>query len=346
MNGTSICITTMDRGNELKQTLDCIQMFAVAPYEIIIVDNNSTEPEALNVLKSAESFAMVIRNDSNLGLSIATNQGFEQGRYEYLIHMDNDCLVRVHGWNQKIVEYFNDPEIGMIVPSQSPISIRHRHHQELLWALGMCWAIRKDLFEDIGGYDPQLLHQNECDMALRVRMAGYHLAGIPDFQATHNDPGGPRSDMSLAREHLGCVQFRDKWTSYFRGRDWNYGTDPIYLMQHWPPDQDFLRRFGEQEGIDLNPSPDEMPSSNEADAGWHRNGWVRFDQLDGKQKINIKGTDYLIFRELRNDYCHWEHRHNPGAYLRDRNQAIARWFELTGELYEGYKWPHNLLRPY
>jgi len=176
-------------------------------------------------------------------------------------------------------------------------------------------------------------------MGLRVRMAGYHVAGITDFGAIHNDPGGPRSALSIGRERIGCVQFRDKWASYFKGHDWNYGTDPIYLMQHWPPDEEFMRRWALQEGVNLNPAPELIGT----DATTY---WDQLDVFSAQQILQISGGRYLIHRTLRNDYMHWEHQHNPGAYQRDRDSIIQEWFNLTGELYAGYKCFNNPLRPY
>jgi GT2 family glycosyltransferase len=337
VNGTSISILAMNRPAILKETVESVLKYATQPYEVIIVDNGSTDQETISFLKSIEDRATVIFNDKNLGLSVGTNQGFEASKYDTLIHLDDDCVIRAPAWNAIMSSYFSREEIGMVLPGVYNEAIKQDGYMELKWGLGMCYALRKSLFEEIGGYDPQLYHQNECDMALRVRMSGKKVAGITDFNAIHNDPGGPRSDISLAREHIGCVQFRDKWASYFKGMDWNYGTDPIYLMQHWPPDEEFMRRWALQEGVNINPAPDLIGT----DATSY---WDQLDAFSGHQILTISGNRYLIHRTLRNDYMHWEHQHNPGAYARDRQTAIDKWHALTGELYTGYKWKNNPLK--
>jgi glycosyltransferase involved in cell wall biosynthesis len=356
MEGTSISVLAMNRPHTLMRTINAILTHATEPYEVILVDNGSTDDLSLEYLDGLKdnSKITVIRNEKNFGLSIGTNQGFEASKYDTLIHLDDDCLIIHHGWNQIMRSYLLRDEIGMVIPGTCGLEIRHDDYVELTWALGMCWGITKELFDDIGGYDPQLMHQNECDMALRVRIAGYRLAGIADFKARHNDPGGSRSDISLAREHLGCVQFRDKWASYFRGRDWNYGTMPIYLMQHWPPDQEFMRRWALQNGVELNPPPDGQPQiptaeQLESQKDWtepDRELWKKYDHLAWQQYITVAGNNYLIYRELRHNYCHWEHQQHTDGYTIDRNKAIDRWEELTGERYTGYRWKSNILRPY
>lgn len=337
MIGTSISVLAMNRPEILKQTIEAIKNYAQEPYEIIVVDNGSTDQSTIDYLDSISSFAKVIRNDVNKGLSIGTNQGFDASSFDCLIHLDDDCLIRTHGWNQIMRSYFSKPKIGMVVPGIYNEAIRNDGYFELKWGLGMCYAISKDMYDFIGGYDPQLYHQNECDMGLRVRMSGHHVAGITDFQAIHNDPGGPRSAISLGRERIGCVQFRDKWASYFKGLDWNYGTDPIYLMQHWPPDEEFMRRWALQQGVNINPAPDLIGT----DATSY---WDQLDAFSARQILEISGGRYLIHRTLRNDYTHWEHQHNPGAYQRDRDSIIQDWYDLTGEMYTGYKWKYNPIK--
>lgn len=342
MSGISIAVVTMNKPRVLQQTLQALLENTFGTHEIIIVDNGSTDQEQLKVLEWAESFAKVVRNASNLGLSTATNQGLELGQYETLVHMDDDCVVRTRGWDTIMSEYFsNYPKIGMLVPMASGEYLQEDGYQQIRWGLGMFWGIRKSLFDTIGGYDPQLVHQNECDMALRVRMSGYHVAQTTRFGVFHNDPGGPKSDVAAAREHIGCVQFRDKWCSYFRGPEWNYGTQPLYLMQHWPPDQEWYRRYALQHGLNLNPLPEEFERGEN-----NQGNWEMLDTLADRQKVMINGQWYLVWRSLQNDYAHWEWQYNPDGYINDRAFAIQRWAELTGETYDGYKWPDQLLRPY
>ncbi len=350
MEGTSLCIVTMDRADKLSQQIGAIRKFANEPYEIIVVDNGSSDTKALDLLnKLAEEGIFVLRNIENLGLSVATNQGLAAGKYDCLIHLDDDCLITHRGWNQRMRNHVMREEVGLVHPMQTPHSIQHDGYQEITWGLGICWAMPKALFEDIGGYDPQLYHQNECDLGLRVRLAGFRVAGISDFTVQHNDGGGERPAAALVREHMGVVQFRDKWTQYFRGRDWDYGTQPLYLMQHWPPDQEFWRRYALEHGVNLNPAP---PAYRKGVNGTPTDPHVpeireEFEQFVDDQKMNvmINGQRFLVWRELRNDYTYWEWEYNPEGYKNDRLKAIARWHELTGETYTGYVWPPNMLRP-
>lgn len=338
--GTSVSVLCMDKYDVLRLTLDALHKTLVQPYEVILVDNGSTDPKTCMMLEDYKSKGWrLITNAVNMGLSVGVNQGLFEGRYDTLIHLDDDCMLYHQGWNQIMRNYLiSHAKVGLVVPGSGREFIKRNNYKEIRWGLGFCWAIRKSLYDDIGGYDPQLLHQNECDLALRVRMAGYHVAGIDEFNAIHNDPGGQRSEVSLAREHLGVVQFRDKWTQYFRGKDWNYGTIPLYLMQHWPPDQEWYREYALQNGIDLNPPcPPDVDTSPGAVLGLTAETAARV----GPRRFKIGHGFYMAYVDVRNDYGYWE---KGDGYLLDRQKAIDTWFRLTGKKYEGYKWP-NLLKP-
>lgn len=338
--GTSICLVTRDRPGTLKATVEALRAFLGEPYEVILVDNGSTDYETHVILDQCSAWGwLVVRNGENRGLSVATNQGLALGKYDCLIHLDDDALVQYPSWNLRMQDYFRFPKVGLVAPWWANQEwIEHPGYKEIRWAFGFCWAMRTSLFDDIGGYDPQLVHQNECDLGLRVRMAGYHIAGIQDFTPIHNELRGERAAVSEAREHLGVVQFRDKWTRYFRGRDWHYGKLPLYLCQHWPPDQEWYRQFALQNGVDLNPPP--LGAGVNTSPGSVL-GLTEETAAKIERRVKIRGQWYLAYCDLRNDYGYFETEGD--GYVRDRQKAIDRWFELTGEKYEGYCWP-NLLR--
>lgn len=95
----SICLVSMNRPATLAATLAALLERSVMKPEIVIVDNGSTDEETLDVLNQAEIRyqARVIRNATNLGLSVAVNQGLERATGDILIHLDDDAVVQTRG---------------------------------------------------------------------------------------------------------------------------------------------------------------------------------------------------------------------------------------------------------
>jgi glycosyltransferase involved in cell wall biosynthesis len=340
-----VSIVALNRPETLKQTLEALEKTLPPDITVVIVDNGSSIPAT-----TAENTWCILRNATNLGLSRAVNQGlaelYRQG-CDLLIHLDDDALIKSPaGWVEELVKIFErNPELGLLLPNPTWYTefIPHGEYNELRWGLGFAWILRRATYDLTGGYDTQILHQQEADLAIRVRMADYTVGVVP-WEVAHNDPGGEKSELFSAREHIGVVQFVDKWTQYFRGRGWSYGTVPVYRMQQWPPDQEWYRRFSKASGIELNPAPPEYRVENVLPG--ERVIEIIEVSEQGKivgnalaRRIMIGDTWYFCFVELRNEYAHWA---RGTGYLDDRDRAIAKWFELSGEKYEGYRWPDIL----
>lgn len=80
--------------------LEGIQRYTTGPYEVIVIDNHSTDG-------SAEFFetngCRVIRNDRNLCYPESMNLGSHQARGEFLCHINNDLYVAPN-WNGFLIE--------------------------------------------------------------------------------------------------------------------------------------------------------------------------------------------------------------------------------------------------
>lgn len=90
-------------------------------YEIIIVDNNSSDivKEYLKGLKERDPYVKVILNDYNMGFTYAVNQGIEiaMGGSD-LILLNNDAIV-TDGWIEELYRVKDEiPEAGLIMPRQ------------------------------------------------------------------------------------------------------------------------------------------------------------------------------------------------------------------------------------
>ena len=344
-----VSVVALDRPATLVTTLDTLRTTLPEGTPLVVVDNGSTDARTLAQLTAVERRGgTVIRNGANRGLSVAVNQGLAHLRNQgcdVLVHLDDDAVIDgPQDWASLLVALFDvRPELGLLVPNGRRQYVEYMPaagYDNIRWGLGYAWALRGSVYDRIGGYDPHLLHQQECDIALRVRMAGAVVGTNGDWAATHNDPGGTRSELSAAREHLGCVQFRDKWCEYFRGAGWNYGTIPLYLMQHWPPDQEWFRAYAEHYGVELNPPPPEHKAEDTKPGSVL--GLSAADEASIPRIVNINGQRYMAYVDLRNEYGHWARGDN---YKWDRENAAANWERLTGEKYTGYPWPADLLKP-
>ncbi|RKZ48287.1 MAG: hypothetical protein DRR16_31950 [Candidatus Parabeggiatoa sp. nov. 3] len=94
--GLSVIICTYNRADLLKNVLQdvCEQTLADSEFEVIVVDNHSTD----QTRAVAESFCQRYPNvrycfEAQQGLSHARNRGWREARGEYLAYLDDDCQI-------------------------------------------------------------------------------------------------------------------------------------------------------------------------------------------------------------------------------------------------------------
>lgn len=182
-----------------------------AESEIIVVDNNAAGSQ-IPAAAEIKARCRIIRKQENLMYPGAINLGAEAARGDYLFFCDADTCVapRFHtalvdaldgdgvGYaaaklfdmgTQHLLEfgitssYYNFPHPFAGRPRE--FALIQTDHMPLA-ACAACSAIRKDLFLDLGGFDPELVHSySDIDLSLRLLARGYVTICVADAQAYH-----------------------------------------------------------------------------------------------------------------------------------------------------------------
>jgi GT2 family glycosyltransferase len=189
-----------------------IQQTTKIEYEIIIVDNRSTEPgmqEYFNWLEENVGLNLfgqikIIRNGENLGVAKAWNIGIKEAKAKYIavlnndILIDNDCLQRI------ITEMEADPEIWCLSPAFTRLVMPENWHEMALkqrfvpkqladGAKGFFYVFRRDIINKLKkpkeGYfiDEQfdMLWYEDTDLFLRFKNAGHTPKSISNVLIHH-----------------------------------------------------------------------------------------------------------------------------------------------------------------
>lgn len=100
----SIIVVNRNGSSHLTRLLDSIESTTSYPnYEIIIVDNASTD-NSLDIIKSHEELPIrVINNDKNETFSHANNQAVEIAKGDYLLFLNND-VKPLNGWLNNLMD--------------------------------------------------------------------------------------------------------------------------------------------------------------------------------------------------------------------------------------------------
>jgi GT2 family glycosyltransferase/predicted Zn-dependent protease len=233
--------------NELDATRACLESVlrhTRAPYELVPVDNGSTDgtPEYLAEVQRRPGpvRVAVIRNAENRGFPRGANQGIAASRGAYVVLVNNDCAV-TPGWLDGLVGWAvaEGQPVGLVgpvsnyapAPQHVPAGYRdlsgldafataHRaqHAGKALQVerlTGFCLLVRRDVLAKVGaldeGYGPGFFEDD--DLCVRAREAGFRLLLAQDVYVHHEGSRTFKSqhiDTAAAlRENF--ERFRGKW---------------------------------------------------------------------------------------------------------------------------------------
>lgn len=197
---TSIVILTC---NQLSLTIQCLESLwrnTSSPYELIIVDNGSTDG-TVDYLRSLGDKIILIENPKNLGFSKGCNQGLGVSSGDQILFLNNDTVLPP-GWLEPMVKaLYLDDDVGMTGPvtnyisgqQQIPVGYTevkdmeqfakaHRESnkgsvEEVRRLVGFCLMVKRSLVEDIGSFDERygLGNYEDDDLCLRALRNGYKL---------------------------------------------------------------------------------------------------------------------------------------------------------------------------
>lgn len=112
----SIIIVNWNTRDLLRQTLQSIfQETENLTFEILVVDNHSAD-DSVEMIKRDFPSAFLIKNQDNLGFAKANNQALKLAKGDYLMLLNSDTIV-LDKAIKKLVEYFdNHPDVIMVGP--------------------------------------------------------------------------------------------------------------------------------------------------------------------------------------------------------------------------------------
>lgn len=221
MNKFAIVILNWNGVKLLEQFLPAVVNYS-ADAKIYIADNASTDESIAFVTKNYPNITL-LKNSKNLGYAQGYNQALTQVNEPYLCLLNSDIDV-TPSWLDAVKERFEkQPETGIIQPKildfKNKTSFEYAgaaggfidrfgfpfcrgrvfetlekdenqyHSAPIFWASGACMFIRKEIFDQLGGFDPIFFaHQEEIDLCWRAFNAGiavwyesgstvYHVGG-------------------------------------------------------------------------------------------------------------------------------------------------------------------------
>ena len=196
----SIIIPTYNRASILPRAVNSVLSQTYQDYEIIIVDDCSSDSTQDVIATFSDPRIRLISHDRNKGQSAAINTGISNARGEYLTFLDDDdewlpakleCQVQildssannvglVYGWMDRI-----EDSTGRLIPSYRSIAEGDIFEDALALNIPgptIVLLVRSSIAGEIGGFDEDLSRYNDADFICRVTRR-YHVAALPQVVA-------------------------------------------------------------------------------------------------------------------------------------------------------------------
>ncbi|MCL4512746.1 MAG: glycosyltransferase family 2 protein [Candidatus Eremiobacteraeota bacterium] len=264
---TSIIILTY---NNLKYTKLCLQSLfrhTEKPYELILVDNGSTDGTqeyiqslSLSPGTQAENRLTPIRikkifNPTNKGFSAGCNQGASLASGKYIVFLNNDTIPQKN-WLKELIyaaeKFYKIGVVGSLLAfpdgtiqhagaafgppyfthhlyKGKKLSYLPAHTAKILQAVtGACLLIQSELFAKIGGFDERYLNGFEdLDLCFKVRKEGFRILYWPKSTLIHFESVSPNRK---AKDIENLELFKNQW------KDYCFFDAPLYEETD-PPDR-------------------------------------------------------------------------------------------------------------
>ncbi|MFM2337665.1 MAG: hypothetical protein RL115_858 [Bacteroidota bacterium] len=163
----SIIIPCYNHGKYLEETLNSIKPAkGDHNYEIIVINDGSTDLDTLAVFKKLEEEGYFILHQNNQGLGAARNNGIKIAKGKYILPLDSDnrickpyltTAIDILEKNQQLSIVYSDHIRFGEVP-QHLIKVNMFNQQKLMLNnyIDACAVYRKSLWEEMGGYDDKM----------------------------------------------------------------------------------------------------------------------------------------------------------------------------------------------
>lgn len=207
-------VVNWNRSGLLRACLESLQRQTLPNFEIVVVDNGSTDGSAAMVA-AAFPGVRLITNAQNRGFCAANNQGIACARGRYIALLNNDAEADPR-WLEELLRGFDaGGDVGMtaskILVWESRTTIDKAGHliypdgqnrgrgtgetdhgqydrlEETAWPDGCAGMYRKDMLDQIGGFEEDFFaYADDAELGLRARIAGWRCIYVPTAVVFHH----------------------------------------------------------------------------------------------------------------------------------------------------------------
>ncbi len=242
----TLIVPTRDRADLLAACLAGLEKTRPHDFDLVIVDNGSTEPATRDLLDRTRvhPWAQVLDAAGTFNFSALCNRAAELSQGRVLVFLNNDTVAIQPDWLANLVSLAVRPDVGavgakLVYPSgrlqhaglvlglggyaahiDTGEGPAHRGYldrftvpHEVSAVTGACLAVEKEKFDAIGGFDAKRfpIELGDVDLCLRLRQRGWKTVFTPHAVLTHHE-SATRGRSNVAKRYAKERQhFLENW---------------------------------------------------------------------------------------------------------------------------------------
>lgn len=196
----SIIIPTLNEEIALPHLITDLQNQSYSNFEVLVVDADSKD-KTLEIAKRAESdsrFSTLSSPEQNV--SVQRNFGASKAKAEWLIFFDADSRIGP-GFLKELLKQLNkypcdacnlfaepdrkDKSSTLFITAQN-IALYTLTTVGIPYAIGACFVCKREVFNKVEGFNPQIHHMEDSELARRIKDAGFNVRMLVSPKYTYS----------------------------------------------------------------------------------------------------------------------------------------------------------------
>ncbi|MDX9893650.1 MAG: glycosyltransferase [Patescibacteria group bacterium] len=184
----SIIIPCFNDGQYLPEALSSIEKITGVNYEVIIIDDGSTDQSTLEILNNLDSDTYHVIRQNHQGPSVARNNGIEKANGAYLLPLDADNKINPEYVYRGLKILTSQPEIDIVYSDRQEFGLSDKiisltdfdiNKISQINYIDTCAIFRSTVWEQCGGYDQNMDGLEDWEFWINAYSQGckfYHLS--------------------------------------------------------------------------------------------------------------------------------------------------------------------------
>lgn len=224
----SVIVLNFNGRPYLKQCLDALLATDYPRFEVVVVDNASTDGSA-EFIRLNYPTVRVIRHAQNYGYAVGYNLVMDRVENEHVAFLNNDVFVKPN-WLKELMLHIDKEDVAAVVPVMKFFCDETRINsaggncdvygvgwnrgngeidrgqydtiQEVFYGNGGALLIKKRVWREVGSFDERyFLYGEDLDWCWRARLKGYKILYVPYSEVHHLWRGSGAPMMHLLERH-------------------------------------------------------------------------------------------------------------------------------------------------